>query len=216
MAAPRTPLSRLRFGAFLIYAPHGTSANAIRSKNFVVRVKNDKGAAIANGVRELCERIHGSELREFLGRDAALVPVPRSNPIKEGALWPARRVCEELVRAGLGKEVVPCLRRTVSVPKSAWAEAQARPGVAEHLASIVAEPVLAAWSRLVVVDDVVTSGTTLLASASCLMATYPSVEVVAFGLIRTMSQATDLETMYVPVVGEIVLEKLRGTVSRRP
>lgn len=215
MAPPAIP-SPLRFGSFLIYAPNGKTPNALRSKNVVRKVKNDKGNTIAGTVDQLRKQFQGSVLQGLLGPNVALVPTPRSYPIREGALWPAKRVCEELVRVGLGSEVVPCLSRVKIVQKSAVAPAGARPKVAEHVASIEGSPMLRRFSRLVVVDEVVTSGSTLLASAAHLRQLFPEAEISAFSLIRTMSNLEDLETMYVPAVGEIRLSPGRETARRDP
>jgi len=47
-------------------------------------------------------------LGQYLNSQRVLVPVPRSSPIPAGALWPAKRICDELLANGLrGSEPPP-------------------------------------------------------------------------------------------------------------
>lgn len=47
-----------------------------------------------------------------------LVPVPRSTPLPDEALWPARIACDVLHEHGLDQDVQTCLRRTGAVSRS--------------------------------------------------------------------------------------------------
>ena len=193
-------LSEVRFGAFLQYSPRGESEVSQLSRRWRDAVKADTpgnlrritgglaadSEARATGVTDLLEQ-------------ATLVPVPRSAPLRKGALWPAHRICEELIRVGLGQEILPCLERTRAVRKSAFAARGERPGVRDHVASISVTSSLAPAGDLVVVDDFVTRGSTLLASATQVKASFPRREVAAFALVRTMGLIPDLLT-YTPKV----------------
>ena len=64
---------------------------------------------------------------------------------------------------------------------------------------------------MLVVDDVVTSGSMLLASVSKLKESYPNADIRAFALIHTMS-GLEIEHMKDPCVGSITL---RGERSGR-
>lgn len=72
-------------------------------------------------------------------------------------------------------------------------------------------------ARLVLVDDVVTRGATLLACASRLMEAYPSIPVTGFAVARTMSGGFDdsIVDLKVPVRGVIRLTE-SGATKRRP
>lgn len=61
-------------------------------------------------------------------------------------------------------------------------------------------PVCRSW--IVLIDDVVTRGTTLLAAASRIAEVYPDAEVRAYACVRTLS-AQEIDDMEVPCVGWI-------------
>jgi hypothetical protein len=198
-------LSELRFGAFFIYSPRGTSEVSVRSRKVRDVIKYDTPGMIGKAVDRLQEELSRSELREFFGPTVTLIPVPRSAPLKdERALWPARRLCEELLDRGLGREVLPCLKRARPVPKSAFAHRGERPAVEVHLESMVVEPTLMIPERVTIVDDFVTKGATLLAAGTLLEKSFPKASLLGFTLVRTMGLVPDVERIIDPCVGRIV------------
>ena len=141
----------------------------------------------------------------FFGPDVTLVPVPGSAPRRDAtALWVAERIAEELRKAGLGGAVWTTLRRTVVVRKSAWAAPGERPTVAVHVGSLEMTDRVPPTGQLVLVDDVVTKGRTMLAAATVLADALPGVEIRAFATLRTMGLVPDIATYTDPVVGEIL------------
>jgi len=88
---------------------------------------------------------------------------------------------------GLGSQMQTLLERTIQVPKAAFAKAEDRPTVAQHFASLKVSKELVHSTEILVVDDIVTSGSMLLASVSRLQEAYPDLRIKAFALIRTMS-----------------------------
>ena len=66
--------------------------------------------------------------------------------------------------------------------------------------------------RLLVVDDVVTSGSMLIAAASLLQETFPEAEIKAFALLRTMSFG-EVDAILAPCAGLISYEG--GPYARR-
>jgi hypothetical protein len=163
----------------------------------------------------LAQEFASSGLAEILGPEVALVPAPKSSPLVEGALWPARRIADDLVRRGLGKEVIPCVRRAVRVPKSAFAGVGERPTAKTHLESLAVDIPLARPSRIAVVDDVVTKGATLLAVASAVKDIFPEADVRVFAMLRTMGLQPEVERILEPCVGAIRLSAW-GEADRQP
>jgi hypothetical protein len=154
-------------------------------------------------------------LEPFLGPDVVLVPALRSAPIRDATtLWPARRICERLVAGQLGKQLLPCLVRTMAVPKSAFAAAGERPDAQRHYDTMAVEGSLLHAKRITVVDDVITKGATLLAAASRLQEAFPAAEVRAFALLRTMGLVDEIEQIVDPCTGTNTL--VRGEVIRDP
>ena len=186
-------LSEIRFGAFLQYSPQGQSEVSTRSRKWRDAVKHDTPGAL----KRVAERLAADQearANGLIGRleDALLIPVPRSAPLRKGALWPAHRICEELVLAGLGRDILPSLERTRAVQKSAFAARGERPGLRDHLDSMTISSALIPEGDLVVVDDFVTRGATLLASGALVKAAFPAREVRGFALVRTMGLVPDV------------------------
>lgn len=208
-------LSEVRFGAYLIYSPRGTSQVSRLSRNWRDSIKFDLADGISRAVEQLSVDFAHSELEELFGKEVVLVPAPRSVPLLDGALWPARRIADELARHDLGSIVVPCIRREAPVAKSAFAAPGERPSPNQHLASLAAEQVLVEPARILVVDDVVTKGATLLAVSSLLKNRFPESDVATFAMIRTMGLQPEIERIVDPCVGTIRLTA-GGYADRQP
>lgn len=215
MAKRPSLLSEVRFGAFLVYSPRGSSEESRRSRVVRDSIKHDWPPGIAHAVERLAEEFGNTPLAEVLGPEVSLVPAPKSAPLVEGALWPARRIADELVRRGLGKEVIPCVRRITPVKKSAYAGPGERPTAKAHFESMETENPLARPSRVAVVDDVLTKGATLLAAASHVAGLFPEAEVRVFSMLRTMGLQPDIERILDPCVGMIRLTAW-GEADRAP
>ena len=203
MAKPPSLLSEVRFGAFLVYSPRGKSEVSCQSRAVRDSIKQDWPPGIAQAVERLSQEFAATPLGELLGADVTLVPAPKSSPLVAGALWPPRRIADELVRRGLAKGVIPCVRRITPVKKSAYAAPGERPTPQMHFESMGVENALARPSRIAVVDDVVTKGATLLAVASHVKSLFPEAEVRVFAMLRTMGLQPDVERILDPCVGII-------------
>ena len=205
-------LSKLRFGSCLAYSPHGESDEAKRSRTVCYAIKQDGYVqghpVIALGVTRLKENLT-LELEDLLAPDVLLVPTPRSAPFspkQRDILWVPRRICEELIAAGFGQSWEPCLVRHQAVPKSAYASRGLRPGFqTQHDSMRVDRLIGDRPRRILLVDDVITKGATVLAGASLLAEAFPGIEVVAFAMVRTMGWA--FEKIVDPVCGEVKLGK---------
>lgn len=145
-----------------------------------------------------------------------LVPVPRSAPLVQGGLWPAMQLCRALQREGVGMDIVAMLERHSAVPKSATAAFGQRPGPQQHYDSLAiapTPPLPAPQHHIVIVDDVVTRGATLLASYARISEICPEVMISCFALIRTMS-GVEVNTILSPATGKI--SYFGGHVHRDP
>jgi hypothetical protein len=209
-------LSRVRFGSFFTYSPRGQSAVSKQSRHLRDAIKEDQPRWIERGVTALGSRLPASVLAGWLERDVSLVPVPRHAPLKDkDALWPSRRICEELARQGLAGSFVPCLERVREVPKSAFQARGARPTAQHHLDSMRVVAELPTPARLLVVDDFVTKGATLLAAVSVVRHAFPGADVRGFAFVRTMGLVADVEELIDPCIGTIHLLP-GGDVEREP
>lgn len=197
--------SDVPFASLLAYSPHGTGEVSITSRRVCYGIKGGDAVLIARAVATLRKFYDEHQLSDFLGPDVGLVPAPRSAPRVERGLWPADILARALVEAGFGREVLPHLRRTQAVPKSAFAKAGERPTYERHLQTIACDGPLLVPSRLTIIDDVVTRGRTLFACATRLRERYPAVDVRCFSVVRTMGLVPDVSEIASPCRGRLFL-----------
>ncbi|MBS0380680.1 MAG: hypothetical protein JSS29_19530 [Proteobacteria bacterium] len=101
-----------------------------------------------------------------------------------------------------------------AVPKSAFAERGHRPELEVHRESLTVVSRLPPTPAILLVDDFVTKGRTLLAAAQVLAQAIPGVTIRAFAVVRTMGLVPEVERIQWPVVGEIRLDN--GDAVRDP
>ena len=208
-------LSEIEFASISQYAVRSADEAARqRSKAFrddVKRGRQDLFDLITKYIRTKPVATH---VRSVFGSDVVLVPAPGSAPHTPGALWVPDVICKALLRAGLAASSERWLTRLKHVPKSAFAPPDQRPDAFMHYETISAVKVLAAPARIVVVDDVVTRGCTLLASVSRIAEEYPHSQVSAFALTRAISHG-EIDQIPSPAIGTIALHA-DGSTSRAP
>jgi predicted amidophosphoribosyltransferase len=195
---------RLEFASCYAYSPKGQSEVSERSRQLCGRVK--KGGA--NWLRSYvaCLRQEVASQRRFCGffnEHTLLVPVPNSPASTRLSYWVARRLALALKEAGLAEEVWTGLRRVTSVERSASAWMWQRPTVQQHYSSfaVIASP--RPPTDIVLVDDVITKGRTLLAAGLKLHEAFPTAAIRAFALVRTMGFILDIERVFDPCEGVI-------------
>lgn len=212
---PQFP-SELAFFGLLQYAVRGTSELSRRSKVVRNDVKAGKELVLERVARRVAENIDtGGVLAECFRGAPTLIPMPRSAPLLREALWPSLQICEALRQAGIGGSIWPGLRRVKAVPKSALARPGERPEPPDHYASLVVEPadMLQGPAAIVVVDDVVTRGSSLVGMFPRLVEAFPGIPIRCFAVLRTISEG-DIPAMLAPVTGFVTYS--RGRLQREP
>lgn len=208
--------SSIEFASALQYAVR-SSTDEGRKKSFGLRDAIKKGSD--THLELLAELIANDAqfrvIHDLLGATTILVPTPGSAVHRAGSLWVPLKICEALRARGLAASVEILLQRTVAVPKSAFAGRGARPNAQRHYDTIAATPAAAATDRIVLVDDVVTSGATLLGAASKLVDLYPEIPIVAFAAVRAVSGG-DVANLRDPVRGAITMNDYNDLTTRRP
>jgi hypothetical protein len=230
--------SEVEFGSLLAYTPRDQTPDGRRAWKFVVDLKRD-AARSGDGTTAM---FVAQRLREELDKEAIAlasmfdgswiaVPVPRSSPTRDGALWPAERIATALRGAGLVRSTQRILRRAQAVAKSATAESKDRPSAAAHYSSMritldanserpsesplgeLVRTELGPRPKLLLVDDVITRGATMLAASSVLLDAIPDASVIAFAVVRTNSDFSEASLLS-PRRGWV---RLRGEATfRRP
>ena len=217
-------ITRLDYGSLLSYSPRGISAEIqqarevmkmIKADNFVETPPIPMSEWIARTIQENRERL---PFASFFQKDTVLVPVPSSSLMQRDSLWVPSRIANALAKNGSGKEVIPFLTRETPVNKAAWSKASERPKVKVHLATMsvqgrISEP---PPSQILLVDDIVTRGATLLGAANKIVEVLPRAQVYAFAAMRTISDSSDFETLFKPVLGSIQYRPRTEDTLRRP
>ena len=206
-------IERLAFGACYAYSPHGASAVSNQSRDLCRRIKRADSEAVELAATRVHQFVVDGLLPGFFADDVILVPVPGRAPLAPGAISRTQRYCDALIRHGLGQESLSLIARVRPVAKSAYAAPADRPGALEHHDSMDVQHMLVAPRRLVLVDDVVTRGATLLGAATCLLEAYPQSEIRAFAFIRTISPG-EVTVVRDPCVGWIEQLPNGGTIRR--
>ena len=161
-------LSKIEFGSLLTYSPRGTPDSEQRSRTWMQQLKNDLSSSnppilmsrrISNIIKE---RMAILPFAHFLKIHPILVPIPNSTLMQPGTLWVPQRLSNAFVQNGLGIAVEECLKRVLPLHKSATSSAGNRPKADQHSTSLGVQKILSEPKEILLVDDVVTRGATML------------------------------------------------------
>jgi hypothetical protein len=210
--------SEISYTAFLQYSPRGDSKISMNSRVITGAIKNDSYIPVTQDGKTVSVRgieyivsLISHEIKNYpflgecLGSEFALVPIPRSAPLKnKDALWPSRRICEALVAAGLGAEVLPLLNRRTAVQKAATAGKGMRPDPEHHYESTIIDNNVPSLLEkpITLVDDVITRGSSFVGMFRRITEAFPNRKISCFALVRTESEITTIKS---PVQGTIIL-----------
>jgi hypothetical protein len=214
-------LQRIEFGALLSYSPNGRGLTDLASKGVMSAVKNDEfvitegkriqmSEFVARTVKQKRESLPFSHL---LAPNPILVPTPSSSLKKPDSLWPANRITLALQKE-LGNEASECLVRVKPLPRSATSAAPNRSTAAQHFESLQVQELLTEPKAILLVDDVVTRGATLLGAANRLAESYPDAQISAFVALRAASNPSEFKEVREAVDGFITLQPNGGTLRR--
>ena len=168
--------------------PSGSRRRNLNAANqYTLALKNDHNQpsqahiSIYDYVARTCaEQNHFSK---FFSEEATLVPVPGSCPHKPGSMWAPELLANALKEHGLGRNVVAHLERVTPVPKSSQSADRVSP--TKHRDTMAVKTTVTPPTNILLVDDVVTRGSTFLGSAWLMSEAYPDVEIKAFAAMRT-------------------------------
>lgn len=222
-------LSNLTFGSFLVYVPKRRIAqvpddlrdDAVTANNIMFAVKQEKMTGKGPTSKWLAGELkshlskQSSPLKELLGPSKVLIPMPGSSPLAANALWVPKLIADALCAEGLGASTLPCVQREMAVAKSAFAGPGGRADPDKHYDSMAIVPQLGWPKEVVLIDDVVTRGSTFLGAASLLHDAHPDMTITSFAMILTVRDAADFKRVDNPCVGSITMDRL-GNLHRNP
>lgn len=213
-------LSQLEFGALLSYSPHGTNQKAAHSRDVMKALKRDQYVSkppilmsewIAKTVQQKMAEL---PFAGFFKPNTILVPAPKSVLMKPDTLWVPQRLATALVATGIGKQVEACLKRTKPVSKAASSSPSQRPTALQHYESLSVQSTFVEPDEIILVDDVVTRGSTFIGCANRLMEAFPQSHIRAFAAMRAKSNPDEFENVYSPCIGNINLLGTGETIRR--
>jgi len=174
----------------------------------IVGEKKENFNFIEYTARYIKKRLNEKEFAakfSFFGDDAILVPIPKSTLMKGDTLWVPKRIALELEKQGLGK-YIDLLERIYSVNRSSTSQPSDRPLPEEHYKSTRIKDTFIEVGKnttFVLVDDVITRGSTLLGCANRILDVWSNVEIYGFAIFRTISNYTDFKYFLDPKTGKI-------------
>jgi hypothetical protein len=194
----------IAYASCYVYSPAGMGFICEQSRllRALLKAGNEK-FILKYAMRVRQQSMVSSQLAGFFGTSDVLIPVPGSAPAAAGRLWAAEHLAAALVNVGLGGRAWSGLRRVSAVRKSATALPGERPSVGLHYESFCIECSSAAPDKIILIDDVVTKGRTLLAAASRLHDAFPLADIRGFAMIRTLGLVPGVDQLLAPCKGEI-------------
>lgn len=194
----------IAYASCYVYSPAGTGFVSEQSRLMRTLLKAGNARFMLKyAVRVRQQFTDSLLLGGFFGTTDILIPIPGSAPDGAGRLWAAAHLADALIDVGLGGKAWSGLHRAKAVRKSATASPGERPTVGLHYESFSIEYPPAPPEKIILVDDVVTTGRTLLAAASRLHDAFPAARIQAFALVRTMGLIPRVKRLLEPCKGEI-------------
>jgi len=213
-------LSELQFGSLLSYSPNGGTPKDFHSQGVMTLLKTDSflqppPILMSQWVaRQVRQNINSLPFATLFQPTSVLVPVPSSSLMRAGTLWVPQRIASALASQGLG-QVVSCLVRTQAVPKAALSPTRLRPTARRHYETLEVQGRLSEPESILLIDDIITRGATLLGAANRLADAFPKARISAFAAMRTVSNPDEFRREYEPQIGAVRLRE-DGSTLRRP
>jgi len=203
-------ISKVEFGSLLTYAPRGTSKEVNFARTVMTYLKNDRmmksGILSSENMAQMIKKdINKLPFADYFNSNTILVPTPKSSLLKPGTLWVPERLTMALVNNGLGKSSEACLERINAVPRSSGQrDGSKRPKAFQHYESMNVKKLLFEPEEIVLVDDVITRGSTIMGGVNRLVEAFPNAKIRAFAMMRVMKAEyfVDVED---PCIGRITM-----------
>ncbi len=214
-------LTYLEGASLLSYSPRGLGEGAESARTWMKGLKRGAtwGDPPRSGPRHAADyivrNVSSLPFSSFFSASTVIVPAPKSALHQEGSLWVPHQIASALIESGLGGRVATLLKRAIPIPKAATSLASERPTAQRHFETLVVQRDLGSVAKILIVDDIVTRGATLMGAANRLHESYPAVSIRAFAVMRTMSDPSTFNGLTDPLLWTITLRP-DGSTLRRP
>lgn len=204
-------LQRVEFGSLFAYTPRPHNVDTEDSYNFMMKLKsneiiNFKFPSTCNFVANTLDScMNLLPYSNFFDSKPLIVPIPKTTLIKSEYLWVPHILAVEIYAKGLGSRIVNCLNRVYPLPKSSTSKSENRPKAIQHYDSLSVQRLPYNPPSILLIDDVITRGATILGAASRLAEAYPNSSIKAFAGIRTISNSLEFQKFLDPQLGTIEL-----------
>lgn len=166
-------------------------------------------------VRLIKQKTSTIPFTSYFNENTILVPASSRSLLPSNSLWAPERLANALVRSWLGNDSKPCLERITTVANSSRVSSATRPKVIEHYNSLGVQKLLVEPKEILVIDDIVTRGSTLFGSSNRLADAFPDAKIRGFALMQMISNSDKFEKIVCPCVGQITLRD-DGWPLRKP
>lgn len=218
--------SDVEFAAFLVYPSAGgatRSESERKAKNLIINMKQlrvsprlDPPHVLDFIFSRFEKAATAPPFQQFFDNPGmAVIAAPSSSLTRPNSVACPPAIAQCFLLAGMASRVLPAVHRMKPVPKAAYSVASERPTLLTHYESMGLPKVVLVDppTDILVVDDVVTSGATLLAAVTLTREAYPAARVRAFGMART--DRVPAGQLSEPIVGVIEVGA-DGRTRRRP
>lgn len=179
--------------SFLAFVPRYRATTEAQKASSVItyKLKNNeilpehRCTASSYIVRLLDKHAKDTPIARFFRDRPILAPVPSSHMTGTSSLRVPRVLAAEMARCGLGSKTVECLKRTKNIRKSATSGPGGRPEPSEHYESLGVETCMD-MDNILLVDDVVTRGSTILGAANIMKERFPNAQIKGFAAVNTV------------------------------
>jgi hypothetical protein len=202
-------ISPLEYGSLGNYLPKNRGCETKLQKNsqtFMWLLKNDKilkteKISITSLIaKDIKKNLVNLPFKHFFGPEVTLVPVPKSSFTKE--LWVPHNLAKELETQGLGK-VKTCVKRAISIKKQSTSKEKRKPSI--HVKSLELNHFEEVSDEILLIDDIITSGSTVMGVAIKLKEAYPDKNIRVFAVLRTTDKREVCKNLIFPLKGKIIL-----------
>jgi len=208
-------IRKIAFASCYVYSPGGAGAVAERSRLLCSLLKSADTHFMQKYAARVSQQVAAHEpLADYFDGAPVWVPVPGSAPVVSDTRTVAETLSEALVNAGVGRDIWTGLCRRRAVRKSATSCPGKRPTVGAHFESFAIAMDTPPPPRVVLIDDVITKGRTLMAAAMRLHDAFPGTAIRAFALLRTMGRVAGINQLVDPCIG--VIRWRAGDAHREP